>query len=749
MATERLIDRSEMRNLPDLSDPTNHRSRDSMNAGQTAMQSSIQALTSPIATSFLQVVIESLNDGIIITDTSDRILHINSRLAKLIGIEAEVMVGEPAQPFLGLIEGWLFFSQSDDHPATPSDWCESQLRRRDGRQFWAEVNSTPLFDDMGQLLGNLIRVTDITERKWLEEYLRLLESVVVNANEMVMISQLEPTSDPLSLRIIYINNAFLTVTGYRAGEVIGKNALLLVGEETSQTELTRVRQSLSKNESVKAEILLYRKDSTCFWADINTVPIHNEHGQVTHFVSVMREATERKEAEERLRRNAFHDSLTGLPNRLMFMDRLGQTVERLKQDPTYQFAILFLDLDRFKVINDSLGHLVGDELLIGIARRLERCVHSTDMVARLGGDEFTVLLEDIPNSDEAAKVADRIHAELAVPFNLSGNEVFTSTSIGIAMSSPDLERAEDLIRGADIAMYRAKASGKSCHELFDTEMHDEMVSLLQLENDLRRAIDRQEFDLYYQPIVSLSSGRIAGFEALVRWNHPTQGLIAPGKFISIAEETGLIMPLGEWVLREACQQLRQWQFKFSHLWPMTVSVNLSGRQFSHPGLTDQLRHILEETGLSANFLKLEITESVIMENTEAALGMLAKIKEMGLQLSVDDFGTGYSSLGYLYRFPMDVLKIDRSFISRVDVDGEKLELVRTITTLAWNLGMDVVAEGVETTKQLAQLKALKCEYGQGHLFSRPICAKDMEAFLSRSPHPLQHLAHMLPIAPAP
>jgi diguanylate cyclase (GGDEF)-like protein/PAS domain S-box-containing protein len=750
MATERLIDRSEMRNLPDLSDPTHHRSRDSMNAAQTAVQSSIQALTSPVASSnFLQVVIESLNDGIIITDPSDRILHINSRLAKLIGIEAEVMVGEPAQPFLGLIEGWLFFSQSHEQQAVPSDWCESQLRRRDGRQFWAEVNSTPLFDDMGQLLGNLIRVTDITERKWLEEYLRLLESVVVNANEMVMISQLEPTSDPLSLRIIYINNAFLTVTGYRAGEVIGKNALLLVGEETSQSELTRVRQSLSKNESVKAELLLYRKDSTCFWADINTVPIHNEHGQVTHFVSVMREATERKEAEERLRRNAFHDSLTGLPNRLMFMDRLGQTVERLKQDPTYQFAILFLDLDRFKVINDSLGHLVGDELLIGIARRLERCVHSTDMVARLGGDEFTVLLENIPSSDEAAKVADRIHEELAVPFNLSGNEVFTSTSIGIAMSSPDLERAEDLIRGADIAMYRAKASGKSCHELFDTEMHDEMVSLLQLENDLRRAIDRQEFDLYYQPIVSLSSGRISGFEALVRWNHPTQGLIAPGKFISIAEETGLIMPLGEWVLREACQQLRQWQFKFSHLWPMTVSVNLSGRQFSHPGLTDLLRHILEETGLSASFLKLEITESVIMENTEAALGMLAKIKEMGLQLSVDDFGTGYSSLGYLYRFPMDVLKIDRSFISRVDVDGEKLELVRTITTLAWNLGMDVVAEGVETTKQLAQLKALKCEYGQGHLFSKPICAKDMEAFLSRSPHPLQHLAHVLPIAPAP
>jgi diguanylate cyclase (GGDEF)-like protein/PAS domain S-box-containing protein len=741
MATEHLIDKAEILSFPHLSDAAHYKSLENPPADYPMAQSPAAIINN----SFLQVVIESLNDGIIITDMDDRILHINSRLAKLIGLDVEMMLGETAHPFLAMIEGWLFFSKSNDQQANPADWCESQLRRRDGRQFWAEVNSTPLCNEAGHVLGNIIRVTDITERKWLEEYLRLLESVVVNANEMVMISQVEPTSDPLNLRIIYINNAFLTVTGYRAGEIIGKTALVLVGEETSKPEIDRVRQSLIKHESVKAELLLRRKDGTCFWADINTVPIHNEHGQVTHFVSVMREATERKEAEERLRRNAFHDSLTDLPNRLMFMDRLGETVERVKTDPNYQFAVLFLDLDRFKVINDSLGHLVGDQLLIGIARRLEKCVHQTDMVARLGGDEFTVLLEDIQNSDEAAKVADRIHRELEIPFNLSGNEVFTSTSIGIAMSSPDLSRAEDLLRGADIAMYRAKASGKSCHELFDNEMHEEMVSLLQLENDLRRAIERQEFELYYQPIVSLTSGRIAGFEALVRWNHPEQGLIGPGKFISIAEETGMIVALGEWVLREACEQLRRWQIKFPQLWPMTVSVNLSGRQFSHPGLLDQLRNILAESGLSPSSLKLEITESVIMENTDAALGMLAKMKEMGLQLSVDDFGTGYSSLGYLYRFPMDVLKIDRSFVSRVDVDGEKLELVRTITTLAWNLGMDVVAEGVETTKQLAQLKALKCEYGQGHLFSEAVPVGQMETFLSRTPHPLQHLSHVLPM----
>jgi diguanylate cyclase (GGDEF)-like protein/PAS domain S-box-containing protein len=702
----------------------------------------------PASNWFLQTVIESLDDGIIVTDMADRVLHVNSRLAKLVGCSIEEMVGQPAQPFLSLIEGWGFFYREpeyDEYPST-TEWREGQLKRQDGRQFWAEVNATPLYDQAGQLVGNLLRVTDITERKWLEEYLRLLESVVVNANELVMISQAEPTEDPLNLRVIYINNAFLKVTGYRAGEVIGRSGDLLLGEETAQSELSLMREHLAKGDSAKAELLLYRKDGTTFWADINTVPIRNEHGQLTHFVSVMREATERKQAEEQLRRNAFHDSLTGLPNRLMFMERLAQTVDYIQQDPGFQFALLFLDLDRFKVINDSLGHLIGDQLLVAIARRLESCLHRSDLVARLGGDEFTILLEDIHDVGEATKVADRIHRALAQPFNLSGHEVFTSVSIGIAMSSSmDLTRAEDLLRGADIAMYRAKAQGKSCHEVFTNEMHQNVMTLMEMENDLRRAIERQEFQLFYQPIVSLSSGRVAGFEALVRWQHPEKGFISPGEFIALAEETGLIIPLGHWVLNEACTQLRKWQVKFSHHLPLSVSVNLSSRQFTQPNLPEQIGAILESTRLSPNLLKLEITESAIMENTESAMAMLMKIKAMGIQLSVDDFGTGYSSLGYLYRFPMDLLKIDRSFISRVDVDGEKLELVRTITTLAWNLGMDVIAEGVETTKQLAQLKALKCEYGQGNLFSAALCVTEMEAFLSKPVHPLEHLAQVLPI----
>ena len=679
----------------------------------------------------LRTVVENLNDGVVITDLEDCVLHVNSRMAKLVGSSVAEMVGKPAYQFFSAIEGWLQFQteQSDQDRQNFYGWKEGQLKRKDGRKFWAEVNVTLLCTNQGGSAGTLITFKDITERKWLEEYLRLLESVVVNANEIVMISQAEPTQDPLSLRIVYINAAFLRSTGYNSAEVIGKSAQLLLGAHTSASELDRIRANLLNFEAVKAELILYHKDNTQFWVDLNTVPIRDEQGQVTHFVSVMREVTERKQAEERLRLNAFHDSLTGLPNRLLFMERLTQTVALSRQSADHQFAVLFLDLDRFKVINDSLGHIIGDQLLIAIARRLEACVSREDTVSRLGGDEFTILLERIQNLEDVKKIAERVHKALSTPFNLSGHEVFTSVSIGITLSTTEYDRPEDLLRGADIAMYRAKASGKACHEVFDTEMHTRVVSLLQLENDLRRAVERQEFLLYYQPIVALVTGKIVGFEALVRWQHPKQGIVSPAKFVPMAEETGLIIPIGQWVLQEACRQMKAWHTAFPDRPLLSISVNLSGRQFSQPSLIKQIGQTLAETELEAHHLKLEITESAIMENTESAMDMMLQLKAMGIQLSVDDFGTGYSSLGYLYRFPMDLLKIDRSFISRVDVDGEKLELVRTIITLAWNLGMDVIAEGVETTKQLAQLKALKCEYAQGYLFSEPVSSAEAEKLI--------------------
>ncbi len=695
----------------------------------------------------LKTVVENLNDGVVITDVSDRVQYVNSRMAKLVGCSVTEMVGNPAQKFFSEIEGWLEFQEGDaSGKAQPFyGWREGQLKRKDGRKFWAEVNATLLCSNQGEPSGTLITVRDITERKWLEEYLRLLESVVVNANEIVMISQTEPTiDDPLSLRIVYVNDAFSRATGYSSGEVIGKAAQILLGKNTAEAEVDRIRTTLSQHEAVRSEVILYRKNGTEFWADVNMVPIRNEQGQVTHFVSVMREVTERKLVEEQLRRNAFHDSLTGLPNRLLFMERLSQMVSKVKDETNYQFAVLFLDLDRFKVINDSLGHLVGDQLLVSIARRLEACINPGDTVARLGGDEFTLLLENFQEEKYATQVAERVQRALSNPFNINGHEIFTSASIGITLSSTaNFDRAEDLLRGADIAMYRAKAQGKACHEVFDTDMHTHVVGLMQLENDLRKAIERQEFELYYQPIVALATGKIMGFEALVRWTHPEQGIISPVKFVPIAEETGLIIPLGQWVLREACRQMKEWQKIFPQEPPLTISVNLSSRQFSQQSLIGQIRQILTDTGLDAHYLKLEITESAIMENTESAMDMLLQLKAMGIQLSVDDFGTGYSSLGYLYRFPMDLLKIDRSFISRVDIDGEKLELVRTIITLAWNLGMDVVAEGVETTKQLAQLKALKCEYAQGYLFSKPLNSKAAEQLIL-DPHPFQQFTKVLP-----
>ncbi len=482
------------------------------------------------------------------------------------------------------------------------------------------------------------------------------------------------------------------------------------------------------------------------------------------------EISEKAEIEEKLRHNAFHDALTELPNRTLFMQELRQEWERGKQNPNYLFAVLFLDLDRFKVINDSLGHGVGDRLLIEIAERLRKTLavrpHSfrrnEHAIARLGGDEFAIILKDIRALRTAKRVAERIHACLTRPFAIEGQEVFSSVSIGIALSSRGYERPEDLLRDADIVMYRAKALGRSRHEVFDTAMHDRVVRLLKLENDLRRAISEGEkrlpqprfflpsstdsesnengaemaistssmpfhpvkkpsaFTLHYQPIVCLKTGRIEGFEALLRWEHPELGFVPPSEFISIAEETGLIVPLGQWVLREACQQLRIWQERFPHALPLTVAVNLSGRQFSRVDLIAQVDRILAETGLDGSMLKLEITESAIVDNPELATEMLLQLKERKINLCMDDFGTGYSSLSYLHRFPLDTLKIDRSFVNRIGVEGENSEIVMTIVSLAHDLGMEVIAEGVETSAQLEKLQQLGCAMAQGYLFSPPV-----------------------------
>lgn len=481
------------------------------------------------------------------------------------------------------------------------------------------------------------------------------------------------------------------------------------------------------------------RSGTYRWMLSRGYAVRDSNGRAYRMAGSQTDITERKQAEHQLVHHALHDNLTGLANRTLFMDRLQQAIGRSKRLTGYRFAVLFMDLDRFKVLNDSLGHVVGDQLLIAIARRLESCLRSVDTIARLGGDEFTILLEGIHDAEDACHLADRIHQSLQEPFNLTGQEVFTSASIGIALSETEYDRPEELLRNADTAMYRAKTLGRSRHALFDTAMHKRAVALMQLETDLRRAVaasgtaQQQEFRIQYQPIVALATGQLSGFEALVRWQHPERGLIPPTEFIPLAEDTGLIVPLGQWILAEACQQLRQWQQSTDV--PLSISVNLSTKQFSQPSLIDQVRQLLEHPDLqSSNVkLKLEITESVIMENADAAKAMLDQLKAMGVHLLIDDFGTGYSSLSYLHRFPIDTVKIDQSFISHMSTDSESAEIVRAIVSLAHNLGMNVIAEGVELIEQLRQLKSLGAEYGQGFLFAKPLDSTEVETLLRQEP----------------
>jgi diguanylate cyclase (GGDEF)-like protein len=426
-----------------------------------------------------------------------------------------------------------------------------------------------------------------------------------------------------------------------------------------------------------------------------------------------------EETKEHFRHAAFHDSLTGLPNRAMFTELLKAEIESSSRHDDHTFAVLFLDLDRFKNINDSLGHTHGDLLLVAFAERLERTLRPVDTLARFGGDEFAILLSGMTDATDAVRVAQRIQEELSQPFVLDKNSAFATASIGIAFSSSGYDRADDILRDADIAMYRAKENGKARYEVFDHGMHARAVSRLQLESDLRQAIENKEFCVYYQPIVSLQTGRLAGFEALVRWNHPRRGLVSPADFIPVAEETGLIVPIGQWVLNEACAYVRQWQLDSPSHRNLSLSVNLSARQVAQPDLLDRIKEAVATSKLNPHCLKLEITESVVMENAEAAALMFKQLRSLGVQLSIDDFGTGYSSLSYLHRFPLNYLKIDRSFVMRLTTDNDNA-IVRTISTLARNLGMEVIAEGIETEEQYQQLKMLGCEYGQGFLFSRPV-----------------------------
>jgi diguanylate cyclase (GGDEF)-like protein/PAS domain S-box-containing protein len=470
------------------------------------------------------------------------------------------------------------------------------------------------------------------------------------------------------------------------------------------------------------------------WVSTTKFPLRDRQGNIVGTFGISRDITERKKAEEQLQRQAFYDLLTGLPNRALFVDRLQHLFHRSRRSlGNPLFAVLYLDLDRFKTINDSLGHQVGDELLIATARRLEFCLRPGDTLARLGGDEFTVLLDDVRCEADATRVAERIHEELALPLEMRGHEMFMSVSVGIALSSAGYKCPEDMLRDADTAMYRAKANGRARHQVFAGDMHQRAVHSLRLETDLRRALERQEIVPYYQPVVDLETGAVVGFEALARWRHPSGDLLLPDLFIPVAEETGLVGPIGEWMLAEACRQTREWQRRHPLWSTLGISVNVSGHQLSQNGIAADVERVLGATGLDPASLTLEITESALMHNLSAATAAMQRLNAMSVGLHLDDFGTGYSSLAYLHSFPVQALKIDRSFVSRMDRAPQQSAIVNAIVSLAHNLGMQVIAEGIERPAQVEALRALRCGRGQGFLFSKPLPALEAEKLIGSRP----------------
>ncbi|MBV8887705.1 MAG: EAL domain-containing protein [Chroococcidiopsidaceae cyanobacterium CP_BM_RX_35] len=609
---------------------------------------------------------------------------------------------------------------------------EYRIRAKSGEEKWLWEKGNIVWHGNDRIIGVKGFVTDLTQRKCMEEDLRQAKekyrSIFENAVEGIF------QTDPRGF-YISANPTLAKIYGYKSSQELIVN-LTNIGQQlyVDSDRRTEFVHQMQKYDAVSNfESQVHRRDGSVIWISENARAVRDHNGILLYYEGSVEDITERKVAEEKLLHNAFHDSLTDLANRALFMDRLGQALHRTKQHREERFAVLFLDLDRFKVINDSLGHLMGDQFLIAIASRLAACLHSTDTVARLGGDEFTILMEGLKDLSDVFHLADCIQEALALPFELNGQEVFTTVSIGIALSTTNFERPEDILRAADTAMYRAKALGRARYEIFNPDMYTQAVARLQLETDLRHALDRQEFQVYYQPIVAFASGRIAGFEALIRWQHPDRGLVTPTDFIPVAEETGQIVPIGYWVLRRACHEMQAWLERNSIPSPLKISVNLSLKQFSQPDLTQQIQQILHETGLHASSLVLEITESVIMENDTSATSALSQLQALGIQLSIDDFGTGYSSLARLHHFPISGLKIDRSFVSSPDALLGNSEIVETIATLAQKLGISVTAEGVETQEQVALLRELNCEYGQGYLFSPPLNSQDAEALIWASP----------------
>ena len=542
------------------------------------------------------------------------------------------------------------------------------------------------------------------------------------------------------------NRAAAKLLNVEARFLVGKPLSIFFTKEVRQTLISKLNSLCSVDFASEWEVVIIPRNKPPINVAISVACVRASSGEVVELRWLLRDLSDRKrtveleqeiavrqQIESQLRHSSLHDSLTGLPNRTLFTQRLKDVLEHSKQQNPDLFAVLFIDLDCFKLINDSLGHSVGDQLLIATAKRLLHCLRPTDTAARLGGDEFTILLRGIRNINEVISVAERLQAELKLPLTLDQQQVYTTASIGIVLSSSSYDRTEDLLRDADTAMYRAKSLGGARTEIFSPDLYVQAVVSSQQETELRQALARQEVQIYYQPIVALDTGFLAGFEALVRWQHPQRGLLSPGDFLPLAQELGLSIALDRWVLREACRQIAQWQQQYPTRPPLTISVNVCSLDLPRLDIVADAKEALNLAGLDARYLRLELTETALMESIDRVMTQLAQLRTLGIELLIDDFGTGYSSLARLHHFPISGLKIDRSFVSGSSANEGNLDIMTTIVTLAKKLGVNAIAEGIETIKQLALLKQLKCEYGQGYFFSKPLNAAAAEALIASTP----------------
>lgn len=534
-------------------------------------------------------------------------------------------------------------------------------------------------------------------------------------------------------KLLKVNRSLCDILGFDVEKLLSIEFNEILTVEDRKIFALNLSKLLAREEpSVQMEMQVKGSPDDLIWLMSSISLVQDATNGSSHFIFQLQDITDRKRAESRLIHDALHDALTGLPNRVLFLDRLNVAFKRAKRHFESNFAVLYFDFDRFKLVNDSFGHLVGDELLIAIAGRLRSLLRSSDTVARLGGDEFVMLVEEISDVNDAPAFVDRIREEMSKPFDLGGQLVYITVSTGIASWSREYERPEYLLRDADTALYQAKRLGRDRYEIFDDQMHQKALQSLQLANDLHQALENGEMLVHYQPIVKLESGDLAGFEALIRWQHPVRGLVSPIEFIPHAEETGMIIPLGEWILRESCRQLKVWQQRSEEYAGLWVSVNVSSKQFLNTDMIWLVADALESTGLSPSSLKLEITESAMIENLDHVINVMNELKKLGVQLSIDDFGTGYSSLSNLHNLPLSSLKIDRAFVNQMTESGENDEIVRTIITLAQSLGLEIIAEGVETSDQRTQLQGLDCQLGQGYFFARPMDAESVEKLMLNS-----------------